>query len=327
MAASSNAPLYSRFLGCLLGSAVGDAIGAPWEGLTSFDIHQLAGPALEKVFHPDADELDYTDDTEMMVGVAEALAKHGSIQSESLIQIFARNYHPERGYGKGARRILEAVIAGEDWDHVASSTFPGGSLGNGAAMRVAPIGIFFCDDLDHVWSEARESAWPTHRHPVGIEAAQVLALAIALAARATSLSRKQFLDALLERAHTEEIRWALQTARSLHRGDSIGVLGSTLEAHRSVVTAIASFAASPGDFETAVGRVIALGDDTDTLAAMTGALCGAFAGIDAIPARLVAKLENTPSGRNHIRSLAERLFQLFHRRTNRDENLEAESPG
>ena len=98
------------------------------------------------------------------------------------------------------------------------------------------------------------------------------------------------------------------------RGDSIAVLGHTLEAHRSVVTSIAAFAACPTDYTLAVGRVIGLGDDTDTLAAMTGALCGAFGGLAAVPKGLVEKLENQTKGRDYIRDLADRLYERYERR-------------
>jgi poly(ADP-ribose) glycohydrolase ARH3 len=307
----SSAPLRDRFQGCLLGLAVGDALGAPYEGLTALDIFHQFGPPDVVASNPSGDTLYYTDDTEMMVGVAETLAEYGRIDPDALARSFAANYHPERGYGKGARRIIETIQAGGDWRATAETIFPGGSLGNGAAMRVAPVGLVYCDDHDAVWEQARLSARPTHHHPVGIEAAQVLALAVAMAARAESIDRREFLKALLQRAETEEIRWALKTAVRLRRGDSIAVLGHTLEAHRSVVTAITAFASAPTDFTFAVGRVIGLGDDTDTLAAMTGALCGAFGGLAAVPAGLVEKLENQDKGREHIRDLAERLYTKF----------------
>ena len=77
------------------------------------------------------------------------------------------------------------------------------------------------------------------------------------------------------------------------------------------MTAIACFAATPGDFEMAIARAIGLGDDTDTVAAMAGALVGAFAGVSAIPPGLLAKLEDGPAkGRAHIAELAERLCKL-----------------
>lgn len=305
----SSAPLRDRFQGCLLGLAVGDALGAPYETLTAHDIFHRFGPPDVVASNPSGDPLRYTDDAEMMIGVAETLVEHGRIERDALARAYAANYHPDRGYGKGARRIIESIRAGADWRSEAETVFPGGSLGNGAAMRVAPVGLYFRDDPDQVWEQARLSALPTHRHPVGIEAAKVMALAVAFAAKAEAIDRREFLKALLERAETEEIRWALKTAARLRRGDSIAVLGHSVEAHRSTVTAIAAFAACPADYTLAVGRVIGLGGDTDTLAAMTGALCGAFGGLSAIPAGLVEKLENQAKGRDYIRDLADRLYE------------------
>ena len=179
-------------------------------------------------------------------------------------------------------------------DYVAPVVGLRGIQPNGAAMRVAPVGLLFHHDLNAVWEQAAISARPTHRHQVGVEAAQVMALAVALAVGADSIDRKPFLRQLRERVTTEEIGWALDTAIGLRKGDQYSVLGSGLEAHRSVVTAIALFAAEGGDFDRAVGRCVALGDDTDTLAAMAGALCGALGGVAAIPERLWSKLEDGP---------------------------------
>ena len=95
----------------------------------------------------------------------------------------------------------------------------------------------------------------------------------------------------------------------MRQGDTLAFLGSSLEAHRSVVTAIACFAASPDRYEDAVARAIGLGDDTDTLAAMAGALCGAHLGVGAVPGRLLDRLENGRKGRSHIGRLAARLHE------------------
>jgi poly(ADP-ribose) glycohydrolase ARH3 len=298
-------PLADRFAGCLLGLAVGDAFAAPFEGVPDWFIlaeHGLPEQFMRNVLN---DPMRYTDDTEMMIGVAETLAELGHIDADHLIGRFAANFTIDRGYGSGARKILAAAKAGEDWNHIAESNFPGGSLGNGGAMRVAPVGLLFHQDFDRVWDEAAKSAHPTHRHPVGIEAAQVMALAVAIAVRSEGIERKPFLKQLRERVNTEEMQWALDTAIGLRKGDQYSVLGSTLQAHRSVVTAIALFAAEKGDFLKAVGRCVALGDDTDTLAAMAGALCGALHGLSAVP--YVDKLEDGERGRTHIRELAAKL--------------------
>ena len=307
---TSSAALADRFAGCLLGLAVGDALGAPYEGLPCREIYFRFGTPDTIVKNPSGDTLYYTDDTEMMIGVAETLAECGTIDEDRLVRAFAENYHPERGYGQGARKIIERMCRGKDWRTLAQTIFPGGSFGNGGAMRVAPVGLLFAGDADEVWRQAAASALPTHTHPIGIEGAQVLALAVALVVQTDTFDHKAFYRSLLARAETEEFRWHLRMAAKLRTGDPVSGLGSTLHAHRSVVTAIACFAATPGDFESAVGLAIGLGDDTDTVAAMTGALIGAFAGTAAIPPALLQKLEDgPPKGRSHITSLAAKLFQ------------------
>lgn len=304
----SSASRAERFAGCLLGLAVGDAVGAPYEGLKHDDIFFQFGTPDKLVTNPSGDTLFYTDDTEMMIGVAETLTECGVIDETRLCRAFADNYHPERGYGPSARHVIEAMKDGGDWRRLAETLLPGGSFGNGAAMRVAPVGLVFADQSDTLWEQARLSALPTHTHPLGIEGAQLHAFAVSLALRATTFDRKEFWRELLSRATTEEFRWHISVAMKLRPSDSLSGLGSTLHAHRSVVTAIACFAATPGDFEMAIARAIGLGDDTDTVAAMAGALVGAFAGVSAIPPGLLAKLEDgLAKGRARIAELAAKL--------------------
>lgn len=300
-----------RFLGCMLGQAVGDGLGAPYEGLTQEHLYFSFGRASELVKNPSDEPLYYTDDTQMMIGVAETLVDHGEIVEESLCRAFAANYDPARCYGPGARRVLEAMATGGDWRGLAESIHPGGSLGNGAAMRVAPVGLLFCRDLARVIEQAERSARPTHTHALGIEGAQLMAVAVALAARQSKFDRVEFYGGLLSRCRSEEYRWQLEAAAALKSYQSPGVFGSSLEAHRSVVTAIACFSLSPRSYEGAVARAIGLGDDTDTLAAMAGALSGAHLGVEAIPPALLEKLEEQGKGRRYIEVLATRLFARF----------------
>lgn len=303
----SDVPSLDRFTGCLLGLAVGDAVGAPFEGLSADSIFWGYGSLTELTANRENDPLVYTDDTEMMISVAETLVEHGRMDDAALVAGFAGNYHPERGYGQGARRVIEAMAEGRDWRTLAATHFPGGSYGNGAAMRVAPVGLLFHADLDRVAEEARLSALPTHVHPLGIEGAVLLAVAVALVMRPGPFDRKAFYRELRHRATTEEFQWHLDVAARTRPGDSLASLGSSLEGHRSVVTAMACFASSPRSYEDAVSRAIGLGDDTDTVAAMTGALSGAHLGLAAVPTRLLDQLEDGPRDRSYIHQLAVRL--------------------
>ncbi len=305
-----------RFAGSILGQALGDGLGAPLEGLPSGHIFQMFGSAQEVLAAPPVKKLRYTDDTEMLIGVAESLIEFGEIVSDSLAKRFAENYHPERGYGPGATRILEGMLAGEDVSELVQTIFPGGSLGNGAAMRVAPVGLLFHHDLEAVAQQARLSALPTHVHPLGIEGAVLLATAVALAVRLPPSSGQRFdrqamYRQLLPLAEHEEFRWALTTASRLRLSDSLSSLGSDLQAHRSVVTAIACFATNAHSYEDTVATAINLGHDVDTVAAMAGAISGAYLGTAGLPSRLLNMLEDGPRGRTYLAQLAEKLSQRW----------------
>ncbi len=300
--------LLDRFVGSLIGQAVADGLGAPYEGLPP-ELVFIKGPAGEIVKNPSGRTLYYTDDTQMAIGVAETLIESGEIREDVLCAAFAENYDPDRGYGQGARRVLRAIVKGGDWRRVAETQFPGGSLGNGAAMRAAPVGLLFCHDLDRVAEQAALSAMPTHVHPIGIDGARLIALAVALAARSDRFDRGEFLAELADRAETEEFQWQLSNACQISAEQTLAGFGNGVEAHRSVVTAILCFANSPDDYSSAVRQAIGQGNDTDTLAAMAGAISGARLGIAGIPANLVESLEDNPKGRAYIRQLAEKLHE------------------
>jgi len=119
------------------------AVAAPFEGLDAQTIHYNFGSTCALVDEPLQEELSYTDDTQLSIAVAEALLDCGRIEDESLSRAFVANYDPACGYGQGACRIIEAMESSADWRALAKSIFPGGSLGNGAAMRVAPVGQLF----------------------------------------------------------------------------------------------------------------------------------------------------------------------------------------
>lgn len=309
------AMLKDRFEGCMLGLAIGDALGGNFEA-QSADAIRARFSSVERLFDYPQEEIWYTDDTQMAIGVCEALIERGEIIEDCLCKAFVANYVPSRGYGRGARAVLDAMEEGRDYRQVAERHFPGGSFGNGAAMRVAPVGLLFRNDLRRLPEQARLSSLPTHRHPLGIEGAQLLALAVAVCSDSERFDRARFFEVLHRHSISEEYRSKLAEAVKVQMPDDLAGLGNRIEALHSVPTAIASFALTPESFQDTVGNVIFLGGDTDTLAAMAGALAGAYLGASRLPTRLVNLLESSPKGRHYIQQLADRLLEVYDRAAN-----------
>lgn len=108
---SSNcASLEDRFIGCMLGLAVGDALGAHFEGQSREHLASRFSSVEALLRNRPPGEIWYTDDTQMAIGVAETLVACQRIDEDELCRRFAENYTPQRGYGRGARVILEALL-------------------------------------------------------------------------------------------------------------------------------------------------------------------------------------------------------------------------
>ena len=301
-------PMQQRFRGCLLGLALGDALGVPFEGAGFIPPERVLAAAENEPV------LRYTDDTHMTIGAAESLIARRGFDGRDMAEKFIDNFEQEpwRGYGPGPPRIFERIKAGAPWDRAAEDIYPGGSFGNGSAMRVAPIGIFFYRDLEKVIYSARLQSLITHTHPLGVEGAILQALAVALAVSGPKLSAPAILKQLTPYASEEPYRQKLVHFEALLKitdpREITARLGNGVEAINSVPTAICCFLRHPDSYEEAVVEAVSLGGDADTIACMAGAISGARLGIKALPEKWLAKLEN----RSYLDKLARDLYQAAH---------------
>src|SRR4030043_870776 len=135
--------LRAKFSGSLVGTAVGDGGGAGFEGRSAADYEAIEAAAAEREL------LAYTDDTHMMIGVAESLVHREGFDGEHMSRVFIRNYEcePWRGYGPGPPSVFRMIRAGEAWDKAAEKLYHGGSYGNGSGRGVGPVGVFYHDYL------------------------------------------------------------------------------------------------------------------------------------------------------------------------------------
>lgn len=298
--------LQSKFLGGLVGTALGDAIGelafrSPEEASLRVKIAR-------------ARQLIYTDDTAMAIGLAESTLQVGHLDPQKLGDTFRANYRrePWRGYAIGPPTIF-ALVSGHQMSYpeAAQSLFGGqGSFGNGAAMRIAPLGLFFYASAD-LYEQARISASVTHAHPIGIDGAAVLARAVAYA---VSLSPQDpfpleaFCQELIAFARTPEIRDKMALVQTMvvdqvTPSEAARHLGQSVAVHESMPFALYAFLRHPLSFEACLFCAALNGGDRDTLGAMACAVSGAYLGVEAIPTSWREKLEN----RQYIEHLAREL--------------------
>ena len=286
----------NRALVALEGLSLGDAFGECF-----FDgAVQLA--ALGQTRALPAPPWNYTDDTEMALAIVEVLANHGGIEQEPLAQVFARRYRrePRRGYGGTAHQILRAIGDGVPFATAAGQAFSGmGSMGNGAAMRVAPLGAYFAEDLAQVVAQARASAQVTHAHPDG----QAGAIAVAVAAAgACTLHHgpelgERLLDLAIAHAPDGPTRQGLRKARALPKGCSVDLAVSALGSGIRVLSwdtvpfALWCVAQQPDDFQEAMWRTVSGLGDRDTTCAMAGGIVALVTGRGGLPASWLAARE------------------------------------
>jgi poly(ADP-ribose) glycohydrolase ARH3 len=293
-----------QFTGCLLGLALGDAHGAPHEGgvLERF-VWRFIGTTK-------AGELRWTDDTQMSLDIAESLVERGCLDLDDIAARFAKSYRWSRGYGPGAAKILAKIRRGNSWRESNRSVYPGGSYGNGGAMRAPVIGLAFGDCPERLITAARATAEITHAHPLGIEGAVIIAVATSAAlSRGTAGG---LLERAIEVAADEQFQSRLKTARTWLAGgrssapaDIRRELGTAITAPQSCVTALylaAIYLDKP--FEELIQFAVDCGGDVDTIAAMAGGIWGAANGAAKIPSKLLNVLED----RDRIRQAATNLY-------------------
>lgn len=303
------ADIRVKYLGGMIGSALGDAIG---ELAFHYRTKQDLCAQLEQL-----NELRYTDDTAMSIGLAESIVTKDDIDQQDLGDTFRRNFikEPWRGYASGPPTIFSIVEqSGMSYLEAAKSLFGGeGSLGNGAAMRIVPAGLFFHNSAD-LYEKACLSASVTHAHPVGMDGAAVQAKAISLAVKLEpkeSFPSTEFIDTLIEFAKTPEIKEKMQLVKRLilentPPSHATEQLGQTVSVHESMPFALFSFLGHPKSFEDCLFCAILNGGDRNTLGAMACAISGAYLGIGRFPQLWVQKLEN----HSYIEALALRLSEI-----------------
>lgn len=235
----------------MLGAIAGDIIGSVYE----------SRPIKTKRFPLFSKDCGFTDDTVLTVAVADAILNKKDFASA--LKQWGRRY-PNAGYGGGFYRWMTSPVS-----------MPYNSWGNGAAMRVSPVGFAF-QSSDDVLAQAELSAAVTHNHPQGIKGAQVTALAIYLARIGKS---KRDIKNEIEQRFDYDLSGDLDNIRKDYRFD--------VSCQGSVPQSLIAFLQSR-DFEDAIRNAVSLGGDSDTMACIAGGIAQAY--YKAIPAFVIREV-------------------------------------
>jgi ADP-ribosylglycohydrolase len=320
--------LHRKILGCLGAVAIGDALGMPCHDMTSDEIRRRFGGRV-RAFHPPFGDTRVhgglgaarvTDDTLLTLAVADAyLQNDGRITSAAVAAGLLQSYQRARDagcgtmFGPSTRRAAEAIAAGRDPVQTGlTGKHPMACASNGAAMKIAPAGLVHPADPDAAIADAVTISLVSHGTQTAIAAACAVAAGVAEAmaegadvfsvVRAALYGAREGERIGRQRARTVPlpsvarrielaVGLALKAEDAAAAGRSLAdMIGTGLAAYESIPTAIGLFVAAAGDpLESVIGGAN-VGYDTDTIAAMAGALAGALKGFEAVPADLFAQV-------------------------------------
>lgn len=305
-------PTAEQYIGCLVGLAVGDALGYPVEGMSLRQIHEKYGPLglgdfASRHGHPPG---SYSDDTQLALAVARALLEAGDQSVDELMQAMARQFiawytSPEVARGPGLSTLAACANLAREVAWKESGIRD--AKGCGAAMRVAPIGLYFYRDREKFRQVAEQSARITHAHPTGVAAAVVNACAVAEVLEKKPVD--ELLDNLIRVAAplSGEMEAALRMLKQCEGPDppaAFAQIGETGSGDHVVASALFCFLRTPEDYRASVLAGVNSNGDSDSIAAVAGALSGAYNGISAIPERWSRGVEN----RSELERVARELF-------------------
>lgn len=314
--------MINRAYGCLVGAAIGDAMGMPASFMSPEKIKWIYGritgflsPDKEQLAHGKLAAGEITDDTEENLIVASVLIEAGKFEPNLFIKKMRewavnKRMLESTVIGPSTRRFLEAIVNGKDITE-------NGRLGdtNGGAMRVAPVGIYYHGDIHAAIQGSIASAMPSHGSKPGLASSAAVGAAIAAAVEG-NCSPIEVMQAAIHGADAGEregydipapsvaarIRLAIELIdrnRDKSLEDASYVLyqyiGAGMKSYESIPLSLGIFYAAGGDYSTGLLAAVNTGDDADTNGAITGALCGAYSGADKINPDWITRLRETNS--------------------------------
>jgi len=302
-------PIQDRFIGCLLGLAIGDALGSRVEGYSPEAVQRSnvdMTEFLEELWSWSRGR--WTDDTKMAIALTESIIDAHGFNPEQAAKRYLEWYASGdlRGIGNITQQSLENLKEGASWQN--SGVKADWAAGNGTAMRVAPLGLLNIDTIENLWRNAADDAIITHNNHEAINGSFAVAFAVSHLVKG-DITPDNLIPEVLNFLHPSDVLLRLEAAQKLiEQGsasrDALADLGTGGYVVETVASSFYCFITSPDSYEAAVYNAIRGGNDTDTTAAITGALSGAFLGFEGIPLKWREEVEDAPA----IERLATELY-------------------
>ncbi len=300
-----------RFVGCLLGLAVGDALGMPAEGRSPAEIKKLFAGGLrflsdERRFLKSG---QFTDDTQLALCCVDSILATGRVDTDDIADRFLDMFLQGelRGIGRSTLESLLRLKHGVCAEEAGEEGFY--AAGNGVAMRIAPVGLLFAFVEGDIYEEVRKASVMTHRNEEAIAGGYVVAEVVRRCA-GKDMGIEEAAQKALERIEGTKVSEVLKEAlemlgRGVAADDAVWRLGTSGYVVETVASAVYVAVVCGEDFTEAMRVLIFAGGDTDTTAAICGALIGAKYGKDVIPQALRAGVERG----EEIEQKARRLYE------------------
>lgn len=305
--------ILDKFKGALVGCAVGDAMGAPLKGMSPDEIRRKHG-RVTGFLDGGSGKGMITDDTQMMVVVAQALVESGRFDLEhTATKLGGWMKYSDMGV-KEARKPREACVEACRNLYGGIDPLESGvpSVCCGAATRVCPVGLRYYDEPDSLARAAADQARITHSDPGAMAGAVAVAFAVAEGIKNDGcLDPPRLIEAVGEAVRPIDGIMAdriggLSNWIEADTVEGLGYTGNGSEVSQAVPAALLSFSRTPHDFNKTVQTAVNAGGEADSIGAMAGAISGAFNGIGAVR----EDLKNEVEGRAYLESLAYRLYTL-----------------
>ena len=314
--------MKEKFLGTILGCAVGDALGAPFEGLRGSVIRTEENLVKGYKKIPNYPLGQYTDDTQLTLALAETYIANrcfkGTDFARRLAELWAKG--EIIGAGRSCTDAVRNIQRGKRWQEAGTEE---GRTGNGTAMRASPVGLWNYDTPDQLKKDAIFQSQVTHRDSRAKAGACAVAWAVAYNLTHERMDAEEFISGVAEfvkDVNEEFSRHLARLSKWLEKDEHIAILeiscAGWIDPPRwidmvtpfvipTVLIALYNFLRSPKDFSLTLERTLRVGGDTDTTCAIAGAISGSFNGVSAIPEQLLLDLYQ----RDLIENTALRLWQ------------------